>query len=152
MSNTIGLGEYTDNDLIEELNNRNNKYGNEFMTRSNGDRMITRESFITIMDAIRTQRELDDNNGKLLTTFADPNSEFRDVVFTTPMVYTMMKMLASEMKCKQCPIIGNDIEWWIYESEHGDKFDTVTQDGKTMSVRTAGDFYDFLIGEPNYNV
>lgn len=112
--------------------------------------MISKESFIKTLAAIRKQRELDNSNSELLTKFADPESDFRDVVFTTPMVGTIIEILASEMKSRQDAYFGNDIEYWIYEADYGENYDTIWQNDRAVSVKTAGDLYDFLTGDPKY--
>jgi len=108
--------------------------------------MITKQSFIAILDAIRTQNEIDDKNGDVLTTLADPNDQFHKVIFTTPIIEKLISILADEMQSKDIPQIGNDIEYWIYEAEYGERFDTIwREDGSEVSIKTAGDLYDWLV-------
>lgn len=108
--------------------------------------MITKESFIAILDAIRTQSKQDDKNGDLLTLISDPAEQNYKVIFSTPIIQELINILSNEMKCQSTDSVGTDIEYWIYEAEYGEKFDKMwRKDGSEVSIKTAGELYDWLI-------
>lgn len=110
--------------------------------------MITKNSFIAILDAIRSQRELDDKNSDLLTQISDPAEQNYKVIFSTPIIQKLIKILVDEMGCTEDPQIGNDIDYWVYEAKYGEYLDKIwTKDGSEISIKTAGDLYDFLTEE-----
>lgn len=108
--------------------------------------MITKTSFIAILDAIKMQIERDDKNGDLLTSLSDPAEQNYNVIFTTPIIEKLIQILADEMQSKDEPMVGNDIEYWIYEAKYGEQFDKIwRKDGSEVSIKTAGDLYDWLV-------
>jgi len=108
--------------------------------------MITKKSFIAILNAIRTQSEQDYKSGNLLTLLSDPAEQNYKVMFSTPIITELIKILVDEMKCETSDQIGNDIDYWIYEAKYGEHFDKIwKEDGSEVSIKTASDLYDWLL-------
>lgn len=108
--------------------------------------MITKKSFIAMLDAIREQMNRDEENGRLMTLLSDPNEDGFNCVFTTPITSKLIQILADEMQSISEPVSGNDIEYWIYEAQFGEHFDKMWRaDGSEVPLRTSSDLYDWLL-------
>lgn len=108
--------------------------------------MLTKKSFIAIMAAIKEQQDKDDENGNIMSRIADPKSECHEIIFTTPMVQQLIDILVDEFNREEHDVIGDDISYWIYEADYGNKFDKMwRKDRSEVPLKTAGDLYDWLV-------
>lgn len=108
--------------------------------------MITKKSFIAMIDAIREQMVQDEKNGELISKLCDPAEQFYNTIFTTPITDKLIKILANEMQCQTSDQIDNDIAYWVYEAKFGEHFDKMwREDGSEVPLKTASDLYDWLL-------
>jgi hypothetical protein len=96
--------------------------------------MITKESFIKIMDNIQKQREVDDEISTALEKVCGSY-----VIFNTEnLMYKSLHDLLNEVFKDK----GTWIEWWLYENVDKKCY---LEDGKSIDLSRVEDLYDFLI-------
>lgn len=113
--------------------------------------MISKQSFVAILRAIREQEELDGKNGDLLTQLADPEFVEHKTIFTTPLISKLLNILKDEFELEDDKYIGNDISYFIYDLQWGTNEmakDCITRkDGSKVSLQTLEELYDWITGE-----
>ena len=117
--------------------------------------MISKKAFVSIMEAIETQAKLDDKHGDILTQLADPKFQYHKVVFTTPLIDSVVKALAEDFKLAKDKWIGDEISYFIWELGFGkskNAIDCITRDnGSKLSLTTPEQLYDWLMEVRSYS-
>ena len=104
--------------------------------------MITKELFISAIDAIKQQFEHDDKCGEALKVLFSDGGGFYDYY---PVLYALETVLKNDLDDNG---EGSLIEYFIYELDFGKKWTkhSITEkDGKPVKMRNAGELYDYLI-------
>lgn len=100
--------------------------------------MITKEQFISIMDKLKKQHDYDRNFTRLI------GEAFPD---THPAIYDNSKVMDAAIESLKLHFESDDtIEWWIYETNFGEKDLYILHYGYKLYFRTSGSLYDYLSG------
>lgn len=98
--------------------------------------MITKEQFISIMDKLKKQHDYDRNFTRLM------GEAFPD---THPPIYDNSKVEEAAIKALELHFDGDDtIEWWIYETNFGEKNLCIVEDEKELYFKSSEELYDYL--------
>jgi len=105
--------------------------------------MIKKQTFVSMIDAIQKQREMENRVSKSLEEVLDGNfvPTFSGILETQ-----IIKILEEAM----CDVKADDgqgwIEWWIYEKDFGKrkKINANYTNGKKIKLDTSADLYNFL--------
>lgn len=115
--------------------------------------MISKKAFVSIMEAIETQAKLDDKHGDILTQLADPEFQYHKVVFTTPLIDSLLKALVEELELPEEKYIGNEISYFVFELGFGHndlaKNGVTRKDGSPVRLTTPAELYDWIMEQRN---
>lgn len=105
--------------------------------------MISKESFVTALNAIKNKSDALDDVLKGLMGLRLDISEYM-------MQQDIIDLIHSNMNIKCVEGIGSTLEWWIYETNFGRDFEpeiTLTEDGteKVITLDTPEKLYDYLV-------
>ena len=105
--------------------------------------MITKQSFISILEAIKKQDKRDDKTSDALNSLLVDSMGF----YETPLVSDIINILAKEFNQEEDKYVGNDISYFIYDLDWGkDGKDAITlKDGSKVSITTPEELYDWLV-------
>lgn len=106
--------------------------------------MISRESFVDMLDAIEKQYKRDYEIGGTITNIGDPECNNR-FVFTTQLIDDALKALAKDTN----DTFGH-ISYYVYETEFGAKADEMymtLKSGRKVKFTDAGALWDWLLEE-----
>ena len=107
--------------------------------------MISRETFIAMVDAVQHQEKLDRRIGKAVDVFSEGDSDGlnnNSFVFVTPLSSSVVRLLEVEL-CDQ----DQTVSWWLWDAPDAGKDingSKVTRDGKDFVIGDAGDLYDWM--------
>ncbi|BBE45472.1 MULTISPECIES: hypothetical protein [Rhodococcus] len=109
--------------------------------------MITRSTFIAILDAIERQRTDDDRIGAAIDQLAyptDTSANNNGFAYVTPLNDNLLAILADELNDEY-----GYINWWIYDGpdwgRKAEEYAIATPDGQRVAIRDAGELWDWLI-------
>ena len=116
--------------------------------------MITKATFVKLLNAIKAQMEQDDKNGDILTQLADPEFQSHKIIYTTPLIDSVLKTLAEEFELPNQKYIGDDISYFVWDLNFGKNpmaIGCITRDdGSKVSLTTPDELYDWIIEQKNY--
>lgn len=99
--------------------------------------MITKEQFVSIMDKLKKQHDYDRNFTRLMGE-AFPDNH--------PPLYDNSKVEEAAIKALELHFDEDDtIEWWIYETDFGEKDMCIIENGQKFYFESAERLYDYLI-------
>lgn len=100
--------------------------------------MITKKQFISIMDKLKKQHDYDRNFSRLM------GEAFPE---THPPIYDNSRVMDAAIELLKLHFDGDDtVEWWIYETDFGEKDMYILHYGYKLYFRTSGSLYDYLTG------
>lgn len=99
--------------------------------------MITKEQFVSIMDKLKKQHDYDRNFTRLMGE-AFPDNH--------PPLYDNSKVEEAAIKALELHFDEDDtIEWWIYETDFGEKDLCIVENGKELYFKNSAELYDYLV-------
>lgn len=109
--------------------------------------MITKQYFCSIIDAIKRLHDFENAVGKACSDF----DSFTSIAVPT-LESELIRLLNHIFNCKENEVVGTTLEWWIYETNFGEKNPRTfyRKDGnllRDMNTSTAEDLYDLLVFE-----
>lgn len=111
--------------------------------------MIKKTTFVSIINAIQAQDKLDSKNGEILTQLADPEFQNHGIIYTTPIIQELLKILKDECDLPDQKYIGDDISYYIYDLNYGTNDmanSCITRaDGSKVSLTSPESLYDWIV-------
>jgi hypothetical protein len=100
---------------------------------------MTRENFIEIIDAIKTQWDYDIEFAKNMTV-CFPDSWSANLMYNNQPLFTAcIKALAVVMNCDV-----DTLDWWMYEHDFGSNDLRMYENDVEIDLSDAGKLYDYL--------
>lgn len=110
---------------------------------------MKKETFVSIINAIKAQDEHDNRNGKLISQLTDPEFQQHGIIFTTPMVHSVIEALEQEFSLTTNGIYGSEVSYFIYDLNYGQNKMAVgcitRNDGSKVNLTTPEELYDWII-------
>lgn len=115
--------------------------------------MISKASFVALLNAVEAQMEQDSISGDILTQLADPEFQYHKVIVTTPLIDKVLKTLSYEVEDFSHSVIGTEISHWVWELDFGKKskeLQVTREDGSIVPLETPEQLYDWIMEQRNY--
>lgn len=99
--------------------------------------MITKEQFVSIMEKLKKQHDYDRNFTRLM------GEAFPE---THPPVYDNSRVMDAAIELMKLHFDGDDtVEWWIYETDFGEKDMYIIDNDQKFYFESAERLYDYLM-------
>lgn len=107
---------------------------------------MKKSTFVSLLDAVKSQDGTDDGFSKALGLYLNP--DFYPPCYTTELISAVLTALKNEMDDKY-----DNITYYAWETDWGRKSDELfitAKDGTEYKFKTAGDLYDYLMLEKEW--